>query len=63
MQVVRLRAESCAGAGTSKKRACTGFNYRTSEAQHSCDGPMAGHDDAHLSSTTHQQNLETRPKL
>ena len=38
-------------------------SYSISEAQHSGDGPMAGHDDAHLSSTTHQQNLETRPKL
>lgn len=45
------------------KRETKLVSYSISEARHSADGPMAGHDDAHLSAIVHQHHMETRPPL
>jgi len=38
-------------------------SFSISEAQHSGDRPMAGHNYTHLPSTAHQQQLETCPTV
>ena len=65
-EVVRVARGRVVGEGgegnTNKKRDCNGFIQHFG-AWHSGDGPMAGQDDAHLSSTAHQHHWETRPAL